>query len=67
LKKPAKSVSDLEKKTAKHISDLEKKTETRFLKGGARTQQAHARTWRTNLYSREKAPPVEVEDRATAP
>jgi hypothetical protein len=38
LKKPAKSVSDLEKKTAKHISDLEKKTETRFLKGGARTQ-----------------------------
>jgi len=38
LKKPAKSVSDLEKKTANHISDLEKKTETRFLKGGARTQ-----------------------------
>jgi len=38
LKKPAKSVSDLEKKTAKHISDLEKKTETRFLKGGARTK-----------------------------
>jgi hypothetical protein len=38
LKKPAKSVSDLEKKTAKHISDLEKKTETRFLKGGAPTQ-----------------------------
>jgi len=38
LKKPAKSVSDLEKKTAKHISDLEKKTETRFFKGGARTQ-----------------------------
>jgi hypothetical protein len=54
----------LREKNSKSHFRLREKNRNPFFK---RRRMHPIGTWRTNLYSREKAPPVEVEDRATAP